>query len=103
MEITNARPEWNSENTAVFRAFLETPTGRSFLPALIEKIPSLLAQGDINSILIRSGEVRGFQAAAREILELAYPVPEAKPSSEAYPPLTDDSKWDDGEKLNNKE
>lgn len=93
MEITNASPEWSSEDTLIFRQFLESPVGRRLIPALVEKVPGLKDGGDLNAILIRSGEVRGFQASVRELLELAYPPPGPTPVREEYPNLEDDSKW----------
>jgi hypothetical protein len=78
---------------------LNTRTGGRLLPKLLEYIPSLLAGGQTNDILVRSGEVRGWTESGRTLLTLAFPTPEVKESPTSYPPLDDDSKWNDGQKL----
>jgi hypothetical protein len=99
MEITRDSLPWDSEDTDIWNSFLSTKTGQRLLPKILESTPALLASGDINSILIRSGEVRGFQASAGAILSLAmHPEAPVKETS-SYPPLEDDSQWNDGQKI----
>lgn len=98
MELSNSPLEFDSEDSALFREFLKTRSGERLIPKLLESIPTLLASGDVNAILIRSGEVRGFQEAARTLLALAYPGPTpVKPANE-WPSLEDDLAWADGQK-----
>lgn len=100
MDITVESMPWDSEDTALWRAFLETRTGARLLPKLFESIPPLLAGGDANSILIRTGDVRGFQSAARTLLTLAHPIqPGPAASPPGYADLNDDAAWPDGQKL----
>ena len=93
--ITPETPDWDSDDSANFRAFLKTRTGERLLPRLLEFVPRLLASGDINAILIRSGEVRGFSSAARELLTLAFPDTEQKITDiiSNYPALEDEAAW----------
>lgn len=98
MEVTNDSLEWDSEDMVQWRAFLKTRAGQRLIPKLLENIPGLLPGGDTNAILIRNGEVRGWTESGRALLALQFPAPEVM-QAEAYPPLTDDSKWDDGKKL----
>lgn len=102
MEIQARPSDWGINDQEKWAAFLETETGKRIFPALADVAPQLLAEGDVNKILIRTGELRGFQTVLRELVNLAHP--QTKPEvtqqvSEAYPALTDDSKWDDGQKL----
>jgi hypothetical protein len=99
MEITIDSLSWDSENVALFRAFLQTPTGQRLVPKLVEGTPGLLPGGDTNSICVRSGEVRGYHEVIKTLLSLAVDLPEAPKSETNYPPLEDDSHWD-GEKIN---
>lgn len=63
----------------------------------------LLPKGELNEILIRSGEVRGWGACASYLLGLAEVEPDPVPdnSSVSYPPLDDDTQWTDGQNLGN--
>lgn len=100
MEITTDALPWDSDDTAHWKAFLATKSGQRLIPKVVESVPELLGSGDINSILIRTGEVRGFQDSVRTLLLLAAPPKVQQDNSpEAYPSLTDDSKWEDGKKL----
>lgn len=101
MEITSTPLEWTSDDALNFRAFLKTQSGSRLLPKAAESTPALLPEGDINRILIRSGEVRGFQAVIQTLLSLAYPTaePENTAGNTNYPDLTDDRSWDDGNKI----
>lgn len=91
--------EWTSVDSDNLKSFLATRTGTRLLPRLAESAPTLFADGDTNRILIRNGELRGFQIAMREIISLAYPPPDVKSTPSEYPELTDDSAWNDGQKI----
>jgi hypothetical protein len=101
MEIVASASDWIFTDAERLRAFLETDTGKRFLAKLLERTPRLLPSGDTNSILIRSGEVRGIQIVAEEILALASPPPpeDKKVISETHPSLEDDAAWGDGESV----
>lgn len=101
MEITNDSLPWSTEDIDVLRTFLKSQTGSRLLPKILESTPSLLAKGDINEILVRSGEVRGFQLAARAFLEmLVYPPLEKPVTIDSHlPNLEDDRAWNDGQKF----
>lgn len=98
-EITNESLPWSTDDEVRLNAFLQTETGKRFIPKLAERVPSLLGSGDANSILIRSGEVRGFQIAISAMLELTHspPLPVKSDGPSNYPELTDDEKWNDGQ------
>lgn len=87
MEIIREGPEWTSEDVSNFRAWLDTQTGRRLLPKLAESAPPLLAGGNTNDILIRSGDLRGFQLAVRTLLGMTE-VEQAPPRrSDNFPSL----------------
>lgn len=90
---------WTSEDVDIFRGFFTTRTGQKFLPVLAERVPTLLDGGDINRTLVRNGEVRGYQAALKEIYFLAFPPPLPEPEQSEYPSLLDDKAWQDGQKI----
>jgi len=99
MEITNARPEWTSDDVAIFRQFIESPTGRRLVPALAHNAPMLLRKGETNDILIRTGELAGFQDGLQALLNMAYPMSEPAKPEEAFPALENDAAWNDGNQL----
>lgn len=104
MEVTNEPVEWDlQEDHEIFRQFLNSRTGKRLIPKILEEVPPLLAKGDVNEILIRSGEVRGWQAAVKALLSLAVPVApdgdEPVLSRGDYADPADDSKWNDGQRL----
>lgn len=99
MEIQLATVEWTSEDRRNLAEFLKSDSGLRLLPKLAEQVPSLMDGGDTNSILIRTGVVKGAQLAIQEILTLARPEPVIPEPTSPYPQLNDDSKWDDGQKL----
>lgn len=95
MEITHEEIPWDSDDVAIFRAFLTGRTGQRFLPKLAESLPRLLPKGETNAICIRSGEVLGFQRAMTSLLALtviAPPVAQGQ-AEKNYPELEDDSAW----------
>jgi hypothetical protein len=63
--------------------------------------PPLLPGGEVNAVLIRSGECRAFQNVVQELYFMAHPPPKVQPQSTSteYPALTDDRAWNDGLKL----
>lgn len=104
MEVTSGPLEWDlSEDRDILAQFLKTRTGSRLIPKLAEACPLLHdgAKENVNQILIRSGEARGFQRALSMILSLATPEPEGgnEPVATGYPPLNDDAAWGDGKKL----
>lgn len=101
MEITNESPEWDvSEDRVILSQFLQSRTGQRLLPKLLENVPALLTEGEINKILIRSGEVIGWGAVVRNLLALSIPEPKPpEPEVSEYPPLVDDKAWNDGKQL----
>lgn len=101
MEITSL-VEWDeSEDREILFQFLRTKTGQRLLPKVADSVPPLLGSGDTNAILIRNGEVLGFQKAIRTLLELslAAPKPEETQPSGAYARLEDDAAWADGKSI----
>jgi hypothetical protein len=99
MEILANEGDWTHTDEAALASFLETPTGRRLIPALVSTSPGLMACGDVNAILIRSGEVRAFQTILESILTLAHPpTPFLQPAS-SHPDLEDDAAWNDGQHL----
>lgn len=100
MEITAQPLDWTSVDSDNFSKFLDSPTGKRLIPKLADGVPPLYEKGDVNSILIRTGEVRGFQMVLRDLLNLAHPpAPVQQDSTNNYPPPEDDKFWD-GPKLN---
>ncbi len=103
MEITNSAVEWDEqEDREIFAQFLRTRTGQRLLPKVVESAPTLLAGGGVNEILIRSGELRGFQLAVSSMLALsATIIPDITPAvGGAYASPEDDAAWGDGKKVN---
>lgn len=102
MEVTNDPVEWDlQEDFEILRQFLKSRTGQRLIPRMLEELPPLLASGDVNEILIRNGEVRGWQGAVKALLGLAtsaLPETPETPRGE-YAAPEDDSKWSDGQKL----
>lgn len=99
MEITTGPLDWTTNDEQLWAAFLDSNTGRRLIPKFLESTPTLLDRGDINAILIRTGEVRGMQLAVNTLLVLAHPpAPQAAPSI-AYPAPENDAHWNDGQKL----
>lgn len=102
MEIVK-QVEWDSLDFFALKTFLATRAGLRLIPRICESIPALLGKGESNEILIRSGELRGFQLAIQTLLSLAEPPPkEAPPERTAYPPLDADDQWNDGQSLTEK-
>ncbi len=99
MEILANDGDWAHSDESALAAFLESPTGRRFIPALVRTSPGLYPGGEINAILIRSGEVRAFQNVIETILTLAHPPALLRELTSAYPDLENDREWNDGQKL----
>lgn len=97
--ITDDALPWYTEDEVKWNAFLQSDTGKRLLPRVMEAAPVLLGQGDTNAILIRTGEFRGFAEAIKILLSLTHSQPLPPPPPQSLPSLTDDSAWDDGEKL----
>lgn len=99
MEVLAKQSEWLATDEERLAAFLDSETGKRFLPRLLEQMPTLLGVGDTNAILIRSGEVRAYQQVVETIISLAHPPAPMKPAPNEYPRLEDDTAWNDGHKL----
>lgn len=102
MEIIADASAWLSTDAENLARFLETETGKRLIPKLVDSCPALLDKGDINAILIRSGEVRAWSGMIESLLLLAHSKAGNEgppPPTTEYPPLTDDRAWDDGQKL----
>ena len=100
MEIIAGPLDWSPIDEERWGKFLETDTGRRLIPKLLESVPGLLASGDTNAILIRSGEHRGLQLAVSQLLAMSHSTPgNVTQVATSYPPLEDDAAWDDGQKL----
>lgn len=99
MEVLAAQNDWIATDSDNLARFLETDTGKRLIPKLVEHAPRLLASGESNAILIRSGEVRAWTHLAETLLDLAHPAPPAPPQVTEYPALTDDKAWADGQKI----
>lgn len=94
---------WTSTEAAEWRAFLRTDSGAKLLHGIASEEPELLDGTDVNRTLVRSGEVKHHKRLVAFLLSLAndprdLSLPEETVSN--YPPLDDDSKWNDGLKLN---
>lgn len=98
MEISANPSDWTSVDSENLSKFLDTDTGKRLLPKIAEAAPLLHDGGEVNRILIRTGELRGFQTVLREILSLAHPAPPVQQSNGEYPNLFDDKGWE-GPKL----
>lgn len=100
MEILVSGPnDWTQFDAENLVKFLETETGKRFLPKITEQVPVLFDGGDTNKILIRSGEVRAFNLMLEHVMLLAHPpAPVVEPASE-YPAPEDDKAWNDGQRL----
>jgi len=99
MEILAGSLEWTPFDAEKLATFLDSETGKRLIPKLVEIAPALLDGGDTNKIMIRAGEVRGFQVVVRELISLAHPPPPAPKSETEYPPLEADAHWNDGKTL----
>lgn len=100
MEVTPDQLPWSSDDEATWSSFLQSNTGKRLIPKLAEQAPALLDGSDVNKTLVRNGELRGFQTALQSLITLSHsePLP-TNVETTNYPPLEDDSKWSDGEKL----
>lgn len=96
-EVTTESLPWSSNDEFNWNSFLQTETGKRLIPKLAERLPALLDGGDVNRILIRSGDNRGFQQAIIGLLELSHSMPAPPISEFSHPDLEDDSKWSDGQ------
>lgn len=99
MEILAGSLDWTPFDAEKLANFLDSETGKRFIPKLVEAAPTLLDGGDTNRILIRSGEVLSFQKIVKEILFLAHPPPPSPKQVTEYPPLEADEHWNDGQKI----
>jgi len=101
METVVSAPDWTSEDIQNLRTFFQSRTGSRLLPKLVEAIPSLLEEGDVNKVLIRNGKVAGCQEIIKALVACAgpEPLPPQDDAPTSYPSLTHDQAWDDGQKI----
>lgn len=101
MEIAAAPDQWAVNDEQNWAAFLATETGKRFYNKFISYVPPLLTSGETNAILIRTGEVNGFRLALNALQDMVQgPPPGATTDAGTnYPAPEDDSKWNDGQKL----
>jgi hypothetical protein len=99
-EILADSTAWLPNDSENLAHFLDTETGKRLLPQLAGHCPVLLDKGDVNAILIRSGEVRAWTGMIESLLNLAHPAPvvNMNPATE-YPELTNDAAWNDGQRI----
>lgn len=103
MEIANDGLEFDSIDRFAWKQFLATRAGLRLIPKVAESLPSLLRKGETNDLLIRSGEVIGFQLVLQTLLSLAEPPAKETPLAPSpYPNLLDDDAWNDGQTLTKK-
>ncbi len=88
-------PEWTSKEAKDLRDFLTSETGIKMLTLCALESPSLLDGAHMNKTFVRSGEHKGFENALTFIVGLTNTEPAQKPAPETYPPLDDDSQWED--------
>lgn len=95
MEVTQQPLDWTSDDVLNWQKFLTSQTGSRLIPRVLEFIPDLLAKGDINEILIRSGEVRGWRNCIGQLLFLTSVVKSSTDSAKQsnFPPLDEDLAW----------
>lgn len=86
--------DWTSEDAINLRNFLGSKTGERLTVHLGESVPELLGAGDVNAILIRSGEVKGASALLVNLVSLTVEPPKTlTETKENYADIDDDSKW----------
>lgn len=88
-------PEWTSKEAKDLRDFLNSETGVKMLTLCALEAPSLLDGAHMNKTFVRSGEHKGFENALTFIVGLTHTEPATKSVPETYPPLDDDSQWED--------
>lgn len=100
MEILAKENDWTPNDEERLAAFLDTETGKRLIPALVQYRPGLMAGGQVEAILIRSGEVRAFDTVIESLFFLAHPPARANADARnEYPALDADHLWKDGQKL----
>lgn len=95
-DVLTGTPDWDEViDRDAWRAFLRSTAGQRLFAKALDSQPGLLASGDVNAILIRSGEVRGWSAVISTLisLSLSEPKPADNAPPESYPDLTDDEAW----------
>lgn len=77
------------------KAFVESPTGRRFLSALLALRPAPLLKGTSEEICCATGNFHGYELAITTLLELSRSIPNAdsEQKPEQYPEIEDDKLW----------
>lgn len=99
MEIQADSLDWAINDEQNWASFLNSETGRRFLPRLLESVPALIEGGDTNAILIRTGVVRGFQLCVQELSRMSQTSKPVVLAEDTHPALEDDAAWADGQTL----
>jgi hypothetical protein len=90
--------QWDSAEAGILQTFLDSPTGQKVLTILHGRIPGLLEKGDVNEILIRSGQVAGAQMIFDSLVSLVVERPieaQSQPKTEeSYPDLDNEDAWE---------
>jgi len=84
---------WESTDARKLREFLESVTGQKVLRHLSDSIPLLLSGEDVNTTLVRSGEVKGAQLIFSSLVSLIVEQPAQPKEKETYPDLDNESAW----------
>lgn len=108
MQTLREPPVWNQSAVDLLNQFLETPIGQVFLATLASQRPGFSTPTwRAEAVALRAKEIEGYEKCIQEILRLTEPVREEQSNqlpngSSAYPPLDDDSQWDDKDKKEQK-
>lgn len=92
--MTPFKSDWNGENAALLRDFLETETGKRMLFHLSENAPELQDGSDNGKTLVASGRVGGYSLALKNLLSLVVEPPQTVPEvHDEWPDLDNDEAW----------
>jgi hypothetical protein len=89
---------WDSTDAGILQIFFETPVGQKVLTILHGRIPGLLEGGELNKVLIRSGQVAGAQMIFDSLVSLIVEIPvelqQIQKTEDSYPSLDDSQAWE---------
>jgi hypothetical protein len=92
-------PQWDSEDSANLRAFLQSATGRRFTFRLINERPGFIeahnSKGDlIHQRAMEAAEIKGYELAVANVFDFVTEQVADGAQASAYPALDDESLWD---------
>lgn len=90
---TKEPPQWDSNDAKQLRELLTSDVFQKAIELVLDECPALLDGDNVNKALVASGEVRGFEKALDTLFRLTFEQPIAKPTSELYPDLDNESAW----------